>query len=188
MYEIRLPRHLWAFFGLLHHLHTEETQNNREGFSAVLWDGSYATTNFICLINSTKITKLLRGTIWARVSQMSSYHKAQCKTQPTSASTYKVRTFFTCIFPPFFFNLAIFLFLLYFFYTPCPVISSVSFFSGILLPSLILQLCFPLSCSSLVLSNYIFLSSERLWCCPPMLLDSTSSSPNSLICLSEFDL
>lgn len=143
----------------------------------------YATTNFTCLIDSTTNTKLLPSPAPSELDICETLTITKhSKTQPTSASTYKARTFFIWFFfssllSIVFFNLAVFLFLLDFFYTPCPVTSSVFFFPSVLFPSLVLQLWlsrpFLPQYSAIVFLFPLMLSPNAAW---------LSSSQNSFVC------
>lgn len=100
----KLSSCMWHAWGLIAQTSCEllvfyiTNGRNVEGQRRFLCCILYSTTNFICLINSSKITKLLPGTIWVGHLWNPCYHKVQCRTQPTSAFTYKVKTLFICFF------------------------------------------------------------------------------------------
>lgn len=183
MYEAWLPRHPVSFSCLIHELMGRNVEGQRRFLcSIVRWFLFY--------------NKLHMPDQQHQNYKAAAWHNGWTFVKPLLSKSTVQNIIYFCLyiqnkdifhlvffFPPLlsilFFNRVIFLFLFNFFYTPCPGITSASFFSGILLPSLILQLCFSLSCSSSVLSNYIFFSSESL--ISTLMLSSNAAWPHQFI-------
>lgn len=148
----------------------------------------YATTNFTRLIDSTTNTKLLPSPAPSELDICETLTITKhSKTQPTSASTYKVRTFFIC----FFFSLPV----IHCFLQPSSIFVSAwfllhsmpcYFFSVFLSRRFISFSCSTTlafsAFSSSVLSNCISLSSDAVPQC-----SLTQFIPEQF-CLSEFNL